>query len=140
MPEVNKAPYIINFPKIGESSLGYISIAEKENLPFAPKRVYWTYFTPEDVKRGGHAHYELEQILMAVSGRVSVTIEETNGVINEFVLDSPDKGLYIPKMCWRTMTYSHNAVQLCIASDEYTEEDYIRDYDTFKVTNKNTGH
>ena len=56
-------PYLINFPKIGESSLGYISLTEKDNLPFVPKRIYWTYYTPEDVVRGNHSHYELEQIV-----------------------------------------------------------------------------
>lgn len=124
-------PYIITFPKIGETALGYISIAEKENLPFVPKRIYWTYYTPEEVERGGHSHYDLQQILVAVSGRVTVTTELTNGEKQEFLLESPNKGLYIPKMCWRTMKYSHNAVQLCIASMEYTEDDYIRDYDEF---------
>ena len=58
-------PCIIEFPKIGNSGLGYISVCEKTTLPFVVKRIYWTYFTPEDVTRGGHAHYELEQILLA---------------------------------------------------------------------------
>jgi hypothetical protein len=57
---MEKKPHLINFSKIGSSQLGYISVAEKENLPFVPKRIYWTYFTPEDVTRGGHAHVELE--------------------------------------------------------------------------------
>lgn len=124
-------PYIIEFPKIGESSLGYISIAEKTNLPFVPKRVYWTYYTPEEVERGAHAHFELEQILIAVAGKITVTTELKNGERAQYVLDSPSKGLYIPKMCWRTMKYSHNAVQVCIASQEYDENDYIRDYNKF---------
>lgn len=124
-------PYIIQFPKIGESSLGYISIAEKEHLPFVPKRVYWTYYTPQEVERGGHSHFELEQILIAVAGTVTVNTEIKGGERKEFILDSPNIGLYIPKMCWRTMKYSHNAVQLCIASLEYSEDDYIREYDNF---------
>jgi len=128
---MSDTPYIINFPKIGGSSLGYISIAEKENLPFVPKRIYWTYYTPEEVERGAHSHFELQQILVAVAGKVIVTTELSNGEKNEFVLDSPNKGLYIPKMCWRTMKYTHNAVQMCIASMEYIEEDYIRDYNEF---------
>jgi hypothetical protein len=128
-------PFIIQFPKIGQSSLGYISIAEKENLPFIPQRVYWTYFTPEEVERGGHSHYNLQQILIAVSGKIIITTELKNGKKQEFILDSPDKGLYIPKMCWRTMKYTHNSVQICIASIEYDPEDYIRNYDDFKKTN-----
>jgi hypothetical protein len=124
-------PFIIQFPKIGNSSLGYISLAEKENLPFIPKRIYWTYFTPEDVERGGHSHTDLQQILVSVAGKIIVNIELKNGEKSEFILDSPSIGLFIPKMCWRTMKYSHNAVQMCIASNEYTESDYIRKYEDF---------
>lgn len=124
-------PYLIQFNSIGKSDIGYISIAEKETLPFVPHRIYWTYFTPEDVKRGYHSHYDLEQILVAVAGRIVISTEMNNGLKREFVLDSPKVGLYIPKMCWRVMQYSHNAVQMCIASEEYDEKDYIRDYDEF---------
>jgi hypothetical protein len=124
-------PYLIEFPQTGNSSLGYISIAEKENLPFVPKRVYWTYFTPNEIERGGHSHYDLEQILVAVAGKIIVTTELKDGTKNEFILDSPNQGLFIPKMCWRTMKYNHNAVQMCIASIEYDNADYIREYSEF---------
>mgnify|MGYP006142162583 CR=1 FL=1 len=125
-------PYLINFPKIGEPTLGYISVAEKTNLPFIPKRVYWTYFTPENIERGGHSHIELEQILIAIAGQIKVSIELINGEKFDFILDKPSKGLYVPKKGWRTMKYSHNAVLLCIASIEYDEKDYIRQYQDFK--------
>lgn len=128
--------YIIEFPKIGDSRLGYISVAENENLPFEVKRLYWTYYTPESVERGGHFHYELEQILIAMAGRITVVIETIAGKKHEYTLDTPNKGLYIPKNSWRTMKYSHNAVQLCIASCVYDERDYVRDYQTFKMMQK----
>jgi hypothetical protein len=128
---MSSSPYLIHFKSIGKSDIGYISIAEKETLPFVPRRIYWTYYTPEDVKRGYHSHYNLEQILVAVAGRITVITEMRSGEKKEFVLDSPKVGLYIPKMCWRMMQYSHNAVQMCIASDEYDENDYIRDYQEF---------
>ena len=112
-------PYLIQFKSIGQSDIGYISIAEKETLPFVPQRVYWTYYTPEDVKRGFHSHYNLEQVLVAVAGRIIVTTEMKSGEKQEFILDSPKVGLYIPKMCWRMMQYSHNAVQMCIASEVF---------------------
>jgi hypothetical protein len=128
---MNVKPVLIEFPKIGNSQLGYISVSEKDSLPFVPKRIYWTYFTPEDVVRGHHAHYELEQILVAVAGKIEVDIILQNGESFQFVLDSPNLGLFIPKMSWRTLKYSHNAVQMCIASMEYNEKDYIRDYNFF---------
>lgn len=125
-------PRIITFPKIGNPSLGYISLAEKENLPFPVKRIYWTYFTPESVERGGHSHLNLEQILVAVAGTIRIRTEMPGGHTQDFILDSPDKGLLIPKRCWREMKYTHNAVQMCIASIEYDESDYIREYKEFK--------
>ncbi len=129
-------PKIIEFPKIGNGSLGYISLAEKETLPFEVKRIYWTYFTPEDVERGGHSHIELEQILVAMAGTITVKTEMPGGLESTFLLDSPNKGLFIPKLCWREMKYSHNAVQMCIASITYDEGDYIRNYEDFKKLNE----
>lgn len=125
-------PRIIEFSKIGNPGLGYISVAENENLPFKVNRIYWTYFTPEDVARGGHAHYQLQQILLAVAGKIIIKTELLNGEKKEFILDKPNMGLFIPKMCWREMQYTHNAVQVCIASIAYEERDYIRDYQEFK--------
>jgi mannose-6-phosphate isomerase-like protein (cupin superfamily) len=129
-------PYLIEFPKIGSSQLGYISIAENENLPFEVKRIYWTYFTPESVERGGHSHYNLEQVLVAMAGKIIITIETLDGVKDEFTLENPNQGLYIPKNTWRTMKYTHNAVQMCIASSVYNEKDYIREYQQFKSLQK----
>lgn len=101
-------------------------------LPFHVKRIYWTYFTPENIERGGHAHYKLEQVLVAVAGKIIINTEQLIGKKDEFTLDNPDIGLYIPKLTWRTMKYSHNSVQLCIANIEYDESEYIRDYGSFK--------
>ena len=131
-----KIPNKINFPKIGDPSTGYISIAENKDLPFVPKRIYWTYFTPNHVERGKHAHINLEQILVAVSGTIKLKIETSEGEIFDFTLDSPDIGVFVPKKSWRTMKYSHNAVQMCIASIEYDEKDYIRDYEKFNKLRK----
>ena len=127
-----KEPKIIQFSKFGNLTFGYISLAENETLPFDVKRIYWTYFTPEDVERGGHSHIELQQILIAMAGTITVKTEMPGGVKQVFVLDSPNKGVLIPKLCWREMKYSHNAVQMCIASMAYDESDYIRDYNEFK--------
>ena len=125
-------PQIIKFSKIGSPNLGYISVAEiSDNIPFEVKRVYWTYYTPQDVTRGGHAHYDLEQVIVAVSGSITFTTEDLKGNKEEFVLYSPDKGLYIPKLIWRDIKFSHNAVLLCIASEKYSASDYIRDYKIF---------
>jgi len=127
-----KEPKIIQLSKFGNSTLGYISLSENESLPFEVKRIYWTYFTPEDVERGGHCHIELQQIMIAMAGTITVKTEMPHGIKQIFILDNPSKGLLIPKLCWREMKYTHNAVQMCIASITYDERDYIRDYNEFK--------
>lgn len=127
----NSTPHIIEFPKIGDRTNGYISVAENANLPFEIKRIYWTYLTPEEVERGGHAHFELEQVLIAVAGKITVNLQSADGTTSEFVMQDLPKGLYIPKMTWRTIRYTNDAVQVCIASNAYIESDYIRDYEKF---------
>lgn len=125
-------PYLIQFDSIGDSALGYISVAEQNrNIPFNIIRTYWTYYTPQSVNRGGHANIEKEIVLIAVAGKIKVDIELQNGYKEHFELDRPDLGLYMPKLCWHTMNYSHNAVQLVLASNYYTITDYIRDYSQF---------
>ena len=131
--EPNK-PFLIEFPSIGTPSFGYLSMAEQfNNIPFSIKRVYWTYYTPQDVLRGGHANIDKELVLVAVSGKIKVTVEMIDGYNKTYQLSRPDIGLYIPKLCWHTMQYSHNAVQMVMASNYYSEKDYIRDYNEFKV-------
>lgn len=124
-------PRLVEFSKIGSTALGYISVGENSALPFAIQRVYWTYFTPDSVIRGHHAHHDLEQLIFATSGRIEFILEGLDGRAESFMLDSPNVGLYIPKLYWRTIKFSHSAVLMCLASMEYDEEDYIRDYDKF---------
>lgn len=124
-------PQLLRFDKVGTSALGFISVAEK--LPFEIQRVYWTYYGPHEVIRGHHAHKRLKQIIVAVSGAIKFELEDISGEKTSYVLDSPELGLYIPKLYWRTIQFSHNAVLLCLASDVYKESDYIRDYNYFKT-------
>jgi dTDP-4-dehydrorhamnose 3,5-epimerase-like enzyme len=126
-------PHLIELSKIGSPSLGYITVGQNSALPFTIQRVYWTYFTPDSVIRGHHAHRDLEQLIFAVSGRIEFVLESTDGKAEKFVLDSPNVGLYIPRHYWRTIKFSHNAVLMCLASMEYKEDEYIRDYEEFKA-------
>lgn len=125
-------PRLIQFPKIGKTIEGYISVAEKDNLPFEVKRVYWTYFTPESILRGGHAHHRLEQILVAVAGKIIVSTQMPGAKEERFILETADQGIYLPVYCWHRMQYTHNSVQMCIANMAYEESDYIRDFEEFK--------
>lgn len=132
MKKIFDQPHFIEFPKLGESSIGFISFCQNDKIPFEIKRSFWTYYTPESIVRGRHAHFQTEQILIAVTGRVVVTTESVQGEIKTFVLDKPNTGVYIPPNFWHTMQYSHTAIQLVFASTLYDENDYIRNYDEFK--------
>ena len=126
-------PYLIQFPKLGDSGIGYISVVEQTDLlPFAVQRIFWTYYTPESIVRGRHAHHLTEQVLIAASGRIIITTEHADGTIQTFRLEDPNVGLYVPPNVWHTMQYSHSAVQLVLASMPYNEQDYIREYKQFR--------
>lgn len=83
--------------------------------------------------RGGHAHHDLEQIIFAVHGQIGFILDGIRGDKHTFTLNQPDQGLYIPRLYWRDITFSTNAVLMCLASEEYIEADYIREYAEFKT-------
>lgn len=128
------APHLVAFSQIGDNDIGYISVSENTvpPLPFAVQRVFWTYHTPDNILRGRHAHRATEQVLIAVAGRILVTVERADGKLEVFRLESPHIGLYVPPAVWHTMQYSSGAVQLALASLPFDEVDYIRDYQNFK--------
>ena len=127
------SPHLIQLPKLGNPAIGYISVIEQQQVvPFEIKRIFWTYYTPESIVRGRHAHHATEQVLIAVAGRITVMTELADGTIQTFRLEDPNVGLYVPPHTWHTMQYSHTAVQLVLASQPYTETDYIRNYEDFR--------
>lgn len=125
-------PHFIQFPKLGAPEIGYISVTEAGTVvPFKVERVFWTFYTPESIVRGRHAHHATEQVLIAAAGRIIVTTEQADGTIQTFRLEDPNVGLYVPPHVWHTMQYSHSAVQLVLASTAYSEADYIRRHEDF---------
>ncbi len=121
---------IIDIPKI-ENNLGNIAVIENDSIPFQIKRVYYLYDIPSYAIRGGHAHKKLNQILIAISGSFDVILKDGSSV-EKILLNKPDKGLLINNNIWRELeNFSSGAVCLVLASDVYSEEDYIRDYDAF---------
>lgn len=110
---------------------GYLSVVEGHtDIPFDIKRIYYLYMVPE-VARGAHAHKQLQQLLIATSGSVDVIVDDGTNK-QTFHLDRPWKGLYIPAGLWRDLeNFSGGAVLLCLASEHYNMEDYIRDYQEF---------
>lgn len=116
----------------GDDRGSLIALENGHNLPFDVKRVYYIYGTKEGISRGFHAHKKLKQMLIAVSGSVTVKCEY-NGQQKEYALNRPDEGLLIEGLVWRTMeNFSPDCVLMVLAENYYNEDDYVRDYAVFK--------
>jgi len=124
---------LLEIPKISDpDGRGNLSVIEKDVLPFTIKRVYYLYDVPSDSSRGGHAHKELKQFIIALSGSFDVVLDNGSSR-RSFTLNRPNKGLLIPSGVWRELeNFSAGAVCLSLVSDYYNEDDYIRDYNEFR--------
>ncbi len=121
---------LVEIPKIKDVR-GNLSVIEKDTIPFDIKRVYYLYDVPSDAYRGGHAHKEQLELLIALSGSFEVTLDDGKSK-RSIILNKPNKGLLIPKGIWRELQdFSSGSVCLVLASDVFDEEDYIRDYNDF---------
>lgn len=123
---------IIELPKIYDPR-GNLTVAEQmKNVPFEVKRVYWTYDVPAGERRGGHAHKECVEFIIAVSGSFTVTLDDGKGNRKDFHLNHPWEGLLVPTGIWRTLEdFSSGAVCLVLASELFDEADYFYEYDEF---------
>lgn len=124
-------PKIIDIPKINDTR-GNLGVIEKTTIPFEIKRVYYLFDVPSTAYRGGHAHINQLELLVALSGSFDVKLND--GKEETFVtLNKPDIGLLIEKGIWRELdNFSSGSVCLVLASDVFDEGDYIRDFETFK--------
>lgn len=123
---------IIELDKHHSDRKGNLSVVENGvTLPFDVKRVYYLYDVPGGESRGAHAHYKLEQLIIAVSGSFTVTLDDGQEK-KTFFLNRPYQGLHIKPGIWRDLDdFSSGAVCLVLASEAYRKEDYIRDYKDF---------
>lgn len=123
---------IIQLPKIHNRAGNITALENNISLPFAIKRVYYLYDVPGGEDRGGHAHKELQQIIIAAGGAFDILIDD--GINKKVIhLDRPYIGLHIVPGIWRELlNFSSGAICLVIASHGYDEKDYLRDYIQFK--------
>lgn len=120
----------INIPKV-EDHRGNLAVIEKDTIPFPVKRVYYLYDVPSGAYRGAHAHKEQLEFLVALSGSFDVLLDDGSSK-KRFMLNKPDQGLLVPTGIWRELeNFSSGAVCLVVASDEFNEADYMRNYDSF---------
>jgi hypothetical protein len=127
---------MIDLPKIHAESGDITAINNLELIPFEIKRVYYLYDVPNRADRGAHAHKELYQLLVAISG--SFDIELNDGLQKmKYTLNQPDQGLLIVPGIWRDLNnFSGGGICLVLASHEYDEADYITDYQDYLVLKK----
>ena len=123
---------MLEFTQHGDER-GHLVIVEGEvDIPFDIKRIFYIYGSDLEVIRGRHANRKSEFVLINVSGQSKVKVKDGKGNEAVFSLNRPHTGIYLPKMVWKDMyDFSPDSVLLCLASEHYDSEEYIRDYDEF---------
>jgi len=128
----NTDTQLIEIPKI-QDRRGNLSVVEGATIPFVSKRVYYLYDIPSGSKRGGHAHKRQQEFLIALSGSFDVVLKDGKST-QVVTLNKPNFGLLIVDGIWRELrNFSSGAICLVFASDEFDEEDYIREYKNFRL-------
>lgn len=123
---------IIDLPKIEDPRGNLTFIEGGQHVPFEIKRVYYLYDVPGGSSRGGHAHKELHQLLIAMSGSFDILLDDGESQV-KYHMDRSYYGLYIPPMLWREIdNFSSGSVCMVLASAHYDEADYYRDYEVFR--------
>ena len=124
-------PKIIELPKFLDARGNLSFFENRTHIPFDIKRTYWIYDVPGGEERGGHAHKELQQLIVAASGSFDVILDDGN-IKRTISLNRPYYGLLVVPGIWRELNnFSSGSVCLVLASEVYKQEDYIRSYDEF---------
>lgn len=123
---------IINFQVKGDERGALVALESEKNVPFKVERIYYIYGTKPGVNRGFHAHKTLTQLAICIAGECLMTLDNGNER-EDILLNSPTQGLLIDAMIWHEMhNFSSDCVLVVLANDYYDEDDYIRDYSSFK--------
>lgn len=110
---------------------GTLTIVGHDDIPFSIARIFYAHHVPPGIERGGHAHRVTEQFVIAIAGKFSLDLTDGRAK-KSFRLESPDRGVYIPPMIWdRLYDFSDDGVCMVLASTQYAESDYLRDWNEF---------
>lgn len=132
MPDFSK-PEIIQLPKITDVRGNLSFLQNADHIPFNIQRVFWIYDVPGGETRGGHAYKTQQEVIIVLSGSIDIVVVSPNGESNKFSLNRSYSGLYIPPGHWRHLeNFSTNSVSVHLSDSEFSEADYIRDFDAFK--------
>lgn len=122
----------VSFKPLGDERGALVALEGSKSVPFEIKRVYYIFGTQQGVSRGFHAHKNLKQVAICVTGSCRFSLDD-GFQKSEIILDSPTTGLLIEDMVWREMhDFSPDCVLMVLANNYYDESDYIRSYETFK--------
>lgn len=125
---------LLNLPRIEDPRGNLTFLQNMDHIPFVIERVFWTYDVPGGEVRGGHAYHTQEEVIVALSGSFDVIVKSPTGQAEKISLNRSYYGLYIPAMTWRHMeNFSTNSLGLHLSSQHFCEEDYIREFDDYKI-------
>lgn len=130
--EIGREPKLLELPKIQDPRGNLTFLQNQDQIPFDIKRVFWTYDVPGGAQRGGHAYYEQQELIIALSGSFDVVITQPSGEKQTYSLNRSYYGLYVPPLTWRHMeNFSTNTLSLHLSNTQYKEQDYIRDFEIY---------
>jgi hypothetical protein len=125
---------LINLPKIQDPRGNLTFLQYPNQIPFEIKRTFWTYDVPGGEIRGGHAYHKQEEVIIALSGSFDVVITNPDGSLQKFSLNRSYYGIYLPAKTWRHIeNFSTNSLALHVSSKLFSPDDYIRDFEDFKL-------
>ncbi len=129
---MNVKPFMLNFKQMGDERGQLVVIEQLKDVPFEIKRIFYIYGSDPDVVRGQHANRKTQFVLINLSGKSKVKTDDGKGNVQVFELNEPHIGVYLPTMVWKDMyDFSSDSVLLCVASETYDSDEYMRNFDEF---------
>jgi hypothetical protein len=124
---------VIELPKITDPRGNLTFIQKDHGLPFAPKRVFWTFNVPSGASRGGHAYLKQSELIVPINGSFELVVKRTDGQEERHFLNRGDQGVLLPPLTWRSMeNFSTNAMGLHLSDMVFDADDYVRDFEQFQ--------